>query len=69
MCGKDDVTPARERKGSLCAAAVLLLPHGDYDTRQQTRSTLQRQRQIGILGCILVRHRGTFIALRIWVCF
>ena len=38
---------ASERKGSLCAAAVLLLPHGDYDTRQQTRSTLQRQRQIG----------------------
>ena len=39
---------ASERKGSLCAAAVLLLPHGDYDTRQQTRSTLQRQRQIGM---------------------
>ena len=59
----------RERKGSLCVGTVVVLPHGDYDTRQQTHDQcFNANVRLGVeLGCILVPHRGTFITLRIWV--
>ena len=66
MCGKDDVTPASER-------AVYALPPCYYFLMAITTHDNKHDQRFNAnvrLGCILgVRHRGTFIALRIWVCF
>ena len=69
MCGKDDVTPASER--AVYALALLLyflMAITTHDNKHDQR--FNANVRLGVeLGCILVRHRGTFIALRIWVCF
>ena len=60
---------AREGKGSLCARCRVTT--SSWRLRHTTTNTINASTPTSDweLGCILVRHRGTFIALRIWVCF